>query len=205
MSIAHPIPARITRHERQKLQAALQQAPLYSGKVASALQHTIQVVHGLPKLHATLALKDIEVYIGKSDRTIDAVLRRWINHRKTKKHIFGIILFRCTKQNAKKLEKVALRVVKRLKARNSLCVGDANLSEGSGGRDSANDESLIYMTWSPLETPTAYIRPTITIIREVAKSVAPSVAGFINEAQILKGLMAIKQVGKRKSIRMDYY
>jgi len=180
-------------------------APLYSGKVASALKHVIEVIHGLPKLHKTLALKDIEIYIGKSDRTAQASLKRWMSHRENRKHIFGLVLFRCSRENAKKLEKVAIRVVKGLKARNSLCVGEANLSFGSGGRDSQSNESLIYMTWAPLVTPTPYTKPTVAIINEVAKEVAPSVDGIIKEAQIRGGLSAIKRVTKYKKIRMDCY
>lgn len=205
MITAHPLPGRVTHHETAKLQKAINAAPLYSGKAASALKHVIEVIHGLPAMHSALKLKDIEVYIGKAERTTKAVLNRWGDHRSHRKHIFGIILFRCSLDNAKKLEKLSIRVVKALKARNSLCVGDANLSSGSGGKNPASNDALIYMTWAPLATPTGYSKPTQSIICDVAKAVAPSMNGVVKEAQILCGLRAIKRLSSFKKIRMDHY
>lgn len=203
---AHPLPGRPTRHDIERIQSAIDTAPTYSGKVKNALAHVIKVIHGLPHLHTGLEAKEIEIYIGKAERTTDAVLARWMKHRTDhKKHLFGIILFKCSLDNAKKLEKVAINVVKKLKKHRRLCVGEANISPASGGRNPQSQDAVIYMTWCPLQNQSAYTKPTVAIIAQVAREVGPIVRGLVTEAQIRGGLEAIKRPTTFKNLRLDYY
>ena len=205
-TIAHPIPGRITPHDTQRVQQSIDHASTYSDKVATALKCVIETIHGLPRLHSGLASQEIEIYIGKSERSADAVLKRWKQHHDTKKkHMYGAILFKCSLSDAKKLEKLAIRVVKKLKEHHRLCVGQANIASGSQGKDPKSSNALIYMTWCPLNGKSAYAKPTTQVIREVASQVAPSVKEFVKEAQILGGLTAIKRPTNYRKLRMDYY
>ena len=128
---AHPIPGRITRHDLQNVRASIDAAPTYSARAGSAIKRVIEIIHGLQKLHQRLKTSEIEVYLGKSDRSANAVLKRWMSHRSDhKKHMFGVVVFKCSLANAKNLEKVGIRVLRNLKNEGRLCVGDANISGG---------------------------------------------------------------------------
>jgi hypothetical protein len=204
---AHPIPGRITGHDTKKVKASIKYAPIYAGKAASAISTVIRVIHGLQKLHRRLKITEIEVYLGKANRSAGAVLRRWMFHRsdRKKKHLFGIVLFRCSLKNAKKLEKLGIRVLDRLKARGKLCVGQANISHGSGGRNARSSKSLVYMTWCPLNSSTSFTKPNIRDIRGVAGEIAPQLKGQVKLAQIVNGLKTVKSLNKRRTLYMNYY
>ena len=201
----HPIPGRITSHDTRKLQDAINKAPQYNVKAASVLKHIIKVIHRLPKMHRNLRLQDIEIYIGKSANNVGALSKRWKLHQKNRHHIFGMVLFSCTKASAKTLEKLAIRIIKRLKDNNSLCVGQANVSSGSGGRDQVSGQTVIYMTWAPLLKPTGYVKPTVKIIKAVAMEVVHGMNNAVKEQQVLTGLGAITQVSTYTKLRLDAY
>jgi hypothetical protein len=159
------------------------------------LKRTIRVIHGLADLHRDLPLENVDVYIGKAVADDEHVIARWKQHATKRGHRYGLILFTCDADSAKKLEAVAIRVLRRLKEQHRLCVGAANVSETSGGRPSANEHTAIYMTWTVVDRPSIYIRPTVAIIDDVAARVGNHAPLGVRSAQIATGLGALKQPG----------
>ena len=202
---AHVIPRLLTRHDIVKIQKSIDEAPNYGARVANALSRTIRAIHGLADFHKALKLEDIEVYIGKAEDSPTAIFKRWLAHNKSKKHRFGMVLFRCSQTRAKVLEKVGIRVFDALTAKNRLCVGKANIAKGSQGRDATAPNCVVYLTWTVMDTPSPFTKPNKKIIQDVAATVAAAMKDSVTAAQISTGLRPIKRLTQKESVKIEHF
>jgi hypothetical protein len=198
------IPKVATRHDLMRLQTEIDRAPNYGTKVALAISRTIKSIHGLVHLHGGLKLEDIEIYIGKSADRPASVYTRWRAHSDRKHHRFGLILFKCTQNKAKVLEKVAIRLFHNLKERGRLCVGQANVAKHSPGRDALSDNCVIYMTWNILNQPCPFTKPTQLMVNEISETISAGMTE-VSALQVRNGLKSIKRLSTREKISLEYF
>lgn len=180
-------------HLSEYVSLAIQSAPKYGVQVVSAIKHTIRVIHGIPGVHDTLKLDDLDVYLGRS--TPRNVVSRWREHQKEKRHLYGAVLFSCSATISLKLEKLALKLLDQLRRRKSLCVGMANAIHDSRGNRPGEDTGVIYLTWGKTLESTNYGRPTMPIIREIAEAVCrmnPEIGLEISRKQLENALGTAK-------------
>jgi hypothetical protein len=174
---------------------ALAAAPAYDLRVASAIRRTVQMIHGLQGLHGNTSLQRVEVYLGRTSFSEDYLVSRWNAHWANYKHRYAAVLFTCDANKVNQLERLALRILRRLKYdHGSLCVGHANVKYADQGRPSATDKAVIYMTWRIMPEAIMYEKPGVKIIRAVAQSVYEECAGWIKKAQLVRGLLTLKQL-----------
>lgn len=178
---------------------ALRAAPAYGSRVASAIQRTIRCIHGLEALHSTVPRDQLEVYLGRATETTLAA--RWKQHSKTRGHNYGIILFLCNTDRVEALEDVAIKTLKKLKDRDALCIGNANMWPGNVGRSPrSNEYALVYMTWK-IGEQIEWTKPSINEIREIASEVADETDREFSVRQIETGLSALKRIGQCDRLR----
>ena len=113
-------------------QQAIEVAPRYYVRVASAIRRTIEMIHRFERLHFQrgVTLENVEVYLSRAATTPRYVLARWKSHRKNRGHGFATVLFTCDSRKAARLEGLAINILAKLKLRDALCVAGANV----GGR-----------------------------------------------------------------------
>ncbi len=180
---------------------AIAQAPNYGAKVASAIKRAIRVIHGLPELHKNALLDDIEVYLGRASSY--TVLNRWRASRNERGHKYATILFSCDTERAVELEGLANKLLRGLKDRNTLCVGNANVNPHGGGKVADNDLSVVYMTWGVGFNPEYAEKPDINVIREVSREAAAAYAGLFSYNQIENGLRLTKRLSEKE--RLEWF
>jgi hypothetical protein len=183
--------------DEEAVDIGIADAPHYDVKIANALQRTIGIIHGLTELHCRrgFELGEFEVYLGRASATGGHVLDRWTSHRKNRTHKWGCVLFTCASSKAVRLEGLAIRVLKSLKDRGALCVGNANIANSGGGGSPSTRDSAVYMTWSAGEDLVeSFEKPNLEIIREVAEEAAAAADGEIGRDQIANGLAALKRL-----------
>ncbi len=182
-----------TVHEGHILNALKSNSvPLYNSHVAPAIRHTIRCIHGIDRLMRNTKMEELEVYLGRAS-TISRVVARWKEHRKERGHTWATVLFRASREHAKVLEKAAIRTVQRLRDRNSLCIGNANIIGGATGPNTDVEHEFIYMTWGYGDWPAVFEhKPSTNDIREIAQAVAGDMRGLVTEQQLRAGMIATK-------------
>lgn len=176
------------------LSAALATAPSYGVRVADAIGRTVRCIHGLEELHSSVSRDELEVYIGRA--TANTVASRWSDHASNRGHDYGAVLFTCSSDRVERLEGIALKVLRKLKSRELLCVGNANCHSAPSGRPPRADEvALIYMTWTK-SRQTIWDKPGVAQIREIAAEVAEEVDD-VTKKQVETGLYALKRLNER--------
>jgi hypothetical protein len=183
------------------IQQGINTAPQYGRNVASAIRHTIRVIHGLPQLYNTLELKDLNIYLGRAAASPRHVLTRWKFHQKKRTHKWGTILFTCRTDRAIELEGIAIKVLCRFKKHGALCVGQANAGHDGRGGKAANGLSVIYMTWGDSIGSIDYERPGIKLIVEVASAVSREVGRVVNRQQLVRGLKILKRLREQARLK----
>lgn len=174
---------------------AIAAAPVYDLRVASAIRRTVEMIHGLQGLHGDTPLQKLEVYLGRTSFSEDHLLCRWNDHWTKHKHKYAAVLFTCDANKVNQLEKLAIRVLRRLKHdHGSLCVGNANVKDADQGRPSATDKAVIYMTWRIMPEAINYEKPGVKIISAVAQAVYEECTGWVKKAQIYRGLLSLKSL-----------
>lgn len=188
---------RIAETEQEDIERGIDQAPQYGVRVASAIRRTIEVIHGLADLHEVADLDQIDVYLGRATRKT-VLANRFRSHREDKGHRYGAILFTCDAGRVNDLESLAIKLIRRLQDRDCLCVGNVNTAEDARGRPPGDKEAVIYITWKSLRDE-AYDtkKPTIEVVREVARQVAQEVPGVATAAQIETGLKTVKRLSQK--------
>ncbi len=174
---------------------ALATAPAYDLRVASAIRRTVRMIHGLQGLHENTPLKRFEVYLGRTSFSEDYLLQRWNAHWANYNHKYAAVLFTCDANKVNQLEKLAHRILRRLKDdHDSLCVGRANVKDADQGRPSATEKAVIYMTWRIMPEAINFKRPGVAIIRAVAQAVYEDCADWVKKGQLLRGLLTLKKL-----------
>lgn len=174
---------------------AIASAPTYDVQVASAIRRTVEMIHGLQDLHRDTPLQQLEVYLGRSSYSEAHLLNRWQDHWTNHTHRYAAVLFTCKANKVNRLETLALKVLRRLKRdHGALCVGNANVMAGDHGRPSATDRAVIYMTWRLMSDAIIYKKPGVEVIRAVAQALYEECAGWVTKAQLLRGLLTLKQL-----------
>jgi hypothetical protein len=146
----------------------LEAAPFFT-RFSDAGQHVIRSIHAIPKLFGDVERGEVEVYLGRAGATSKHVMNRFRDHRGSKDHDFGMVLFVGATDDVVSWEGTANRILMGLMARGQLCV--ANAVAGSQGRRPDEAESCVYLTWrlGPLrEVGTAKKRHIISIAEDVA-------------------------------------
>lgn len=173
------------------IQEVIQVAPRYGTRVASAIRRAIRCIHGLERLHRTVDRDELEVYLGRATET--TLAQRWRAHARERGHRWGVVLFTCDHDRVELLEDVAVRVLQKLRARNALCVGNANVWRGSVGARPRREDALVYMTWK-IGNQIDWRRPGRAEIRAVAAEVHAETPFDLATRQIDAGLEALKRV-----------
>jgi len=178
---------------------AMADAPAYDLRVASAIRRTIHMIHGLQGLHVDTPLQRLEVYLGRSSFSEAHLLSRWHAHLANYHHRFAAVLFTCDGKKVNHLEKLAVKVLYRLKHdHGALCVGNANVKDADQGRPPATERAVVYMTWRILREPACiYTKPGVKTIYAVADTVAEECAGWVTKGQLVRGLLTLKQLRSR--------
>lgn len=177
---------------------AIASAPTYDLKVALAIRRTIEMIHGLQDLHRNTPLQKLEVYLGRSSCSEHYLRNRWNAHWTNYNHMYAAVLFTCNANKVNQLEKLAIKVLHRLKHdHGSLCVGNANVKVGDQGRAPATDKAVIYMTWRIMPEAINYEKPGLDIIRAVAQAVYEECRGWVKKAQLFRGLLILKQLNSK--------
>jgi hypothetical protein len=179
-------------------------APQYGKKVAGAIKRTIAVIHGLDTLFNRLELRDLEVYLGRSSDDPAQVLGRWEQARKKHRHKYAAMLFTCEANRAAKLEGLANKVLKKLKAYDALCVGNANTAGDGRGRKPGRLLAVIYMTWGENAEKNGFGKADINIIRHVAEETYHEAGGFVTKKQLEGGLRTIKRKTYRARLHWNH-
>lgn len=146
----------------------LKAAPFFT-RFSDAGQHVIRSIHAIPKLFGDVERGEVEVYLGRAGATTKHVMNRFRDHRGSKDHEFGMVLFVGATDDVASWEGTANRILMGLMARGQLCV--ANAVAGSQGRRPDESESCVYLTWRlgpPREVGTAKKPHIISIAEEVA-------------------------------------
>ncbi|MAT24843.1 MAG: hypothetical protein CMN29_07735 [Sandaracinus sp.] len=138
-------------------------APHYTSRYSHALRRAIQTVHGLPRLFRGTELGEIEVYVGRSFP--EGLRNRFRDHHTKRRHEHGVVCFTCPTTDVRRVERLAIRLVDRLRRRTRLCVANVDL-EPSGPLP-ASPVSAIYLTWR-LVPRRPVGRPTPTEVRQLA-------------------------------------
>lgn len=183
------------------LRQAINKAPNYETKVASAIKRSIRMIHGLPALHRNAPLEDLEIYLGRA--STHTVLNRWRASRRDRGHKYATILFSCDTERAVELEGLANKLLRELKDRKTLCVGNANVNPHGGGMVADNDDSVVYMTWGKFGDLEYATKPDIDSIREVAQKVAETYSETFTYNQIENGLRLAKRLSAKE--RLDWF
>jgi hypothetical protein len=135
---------------------------------------------------------DLEVYLGRSS-TVSLTLKRWKKHRQERGHDWAAVLFCASREHARTLEKVSIRSLQKLKERNALCIGNANIFEGASGPNTSVEREYIYMTWGyRTGWETFDNKPSVDDIREIARNIAFDMSGLVTEQQLKTGLSATR-------------
>jgi hypothetical protein len=181
------------------LSEALSSAPSYSTKVANAIGRTIRCIHGLEALHRTAMREQLEVYIGRASES--TLAQRWKSHHKARGHNYGAVVFTCERDKAEVLEDIAIKALKKLRERDALCVGSANVWNGNAGKPPRRDEvAVIYMTWKISES-VLWTKPTLGEIREVAHEVATETLYPVAAVQVERGLGTLKRLSESDKLK----
>lgn len=173
------------------IQEAIQVVPRYGPKVASAIRRTIRCIHGLARLHRTIDRDELEVYLGRATET--TLAQRWRAHARERGHRWGLVLFTCDHDRVEVLEDVAVRILQKLRERNALCVGNANVWRGTGGAPPRREDALVYMTWKSGQ-PIDWRKLSREGMRALAAEVQAETRFDIATQQIDAGLETLKRV-----------
>ena len=193
-----PVPAsqNIERIHETWYQEAIHVAPSYGPSVATAITRTIGCIHGLQDLHPKRDLLELEVYLGRA--TLGTLQQRWKSHARGRlRHRYGAILFSCDPSRVERLEDLAVRIIKNLKRRHLLCVGNANKWDGNQGREPRQEPAVLYMTWKELDTEIPFTKPNIKEIIQVSREVRQESPYPTAQGQILRGLRILKRINDR--------
>jgi hypothetical protein len=153
------------------------------------------MIHGLQDLHRDTPLHQLEVYLGRSSYSETHLLHRWQDHWTNHTHRYAAVLFTCEANKVHLLETLALTILRRrTRDHGALCVGNANVIAGDHGRPSATDRAVIYMTWRLMPEAIHYKKPGVEVIRAVTQELYEDGAGWVTKAQLLRGLMTLKQL-----------
>ncbi len=190
--------------DENRVLEGIEAAPQYGKKVAGAIKRAIKVIHGLDALFNRLELRDLEVYLGRSSDDPTQVLGRWEQARKKHRHKYAAILFTCEADRASKLEGLANKVLKKLKAHGALCVGNANTAGDGRGRKPGRPLAVIYMTWGENTGNNGFGKADIDIIRRVTEETYHEAGGFVTKKQIEGGLRTIKRMTLKARLRWSH-
>ncbi len=196
-----PVCQNIERIEQAWMDDAIRAAPHYETRVASAIEHTIGCIHGLQDLHPKTDLLQLEVYLGRA--TVGTLEQRWKSHANdpNKNHRYGAIVFCCDYDQVERLEDLAVRIMKKLRANELLCVGNANKWDGNQGRPPRTEQAVIYMTWCKLDREIPFTRPGIKEIRQLSYEVHKESPFPTTRGQLLRGLRILKRIQSRVPLR----
>ena len=182
------------------MQEAIRAAPHYRTSVAPAINQTIGCIHGLQDLYPKTDLLQLEVYLGRA--TVTTLEQRWTSHANgNKKHRYGAILFCCDHDQVERLEDLAVRAITKLKAKQLLCVGNANKWDGNQGLKPRPELAVIYMTWRELEEEIPFTRPGIKEIRQLSTEIHQESPYRTTRGQLLRGLRILKRIQSRVPLR----
>lgn len=182
------------------IEEAIDAAPHYGAKVASAISRTIEMIHGIEDLHQTTMLEEIAIYVGRASGSGEHVLGRWRAHRESKRHRYGTVLFTCDRDRVMELEGIANDIFRRLKKREKLCVGLANTAGDGRGRPPATRTAVAYLTWRR-GVETVYERPGVADVHAIAAEwddSHPEVT--VTRRQVETGLLALKRRSTKAAI-----
>lgn len=183
---------------KDQLMESVGRAPLYEAKFASAIQRTIEVIHGLERLHQLASIHELEVYLGRASES--TLLGRFKSHQKDRRHRYGTVLFSCPSQSVRLLEKAGIRIMKTLKTNDALCVGNANVASDGRGGEPAGRNAIVYMTWRKLDRAVLFDKPGVALIRDIACEVEADLDGAIARGQIERGLSPIRSLSQREDL-----
>jgi hypothetical protein len=98
----------------------------------------IRIIHGFPKSFedGSFEVSDMEIYIGVS--LSDQLFKRFSAHKDSKDHEYGVILGTFESGFANYLEKVGIKLLKKLENKNNLCVKN----QKAGGYNYIPNESI---------------------------------------------------------------
>lgn len=186
----------IERIHETWLHEAIRAAPNYGVRVAAALDHTIGCIHGLQILHPKTDLLQLEVYLGRA--TLSTLNQRWISHaRGPKDHRYGAIVFSCDPDKVERLEDLAVRIIKKLKVKELLCVGNANKWDGNQGREPRQEQAIVYMTWKELDAEITFSKPNTKDIDQISREIHEESPYRTAQGQISRGLRILRRMTDR--------
>jgi len=177
------------------LNESIKNSPTYNKKYKSAIERIIKCIHGLERFHKKTSREQIEIYIGRSTKS--TLKNRWTEHMNKKQHTHGLILFTCSHEWVEDLEKVGIKVLKKLKDKELLCVKDIkNLTASKRGRKPKEEDAIVYMTWRDTHSSTTWRKPTKENIREISEEIYSEIRDEIKitKKQIDNGLQTLKSL-----------
>lgn len=172
------------------LRQSLKEAPHYNNHVRRAVNRAISMIHGLDRLHAMYDLSRTDVYIGRA--VCRRVATRFKEHA-ARGFKYGSVLFTCDTAEAARMETIAIRLVHGLKARRSLCVGNCNVKRDGKGMSGCDSSSAVYMVWRTRDEPARGRKPTLPVVREVAREVSQDLGGLVRFEQLYRGLLVARR------------
>jgi hypothetical protein len=183
---------------------AIKRSPNYNKKHADAIKRTIRCIHGLERFHLNpkyfkvpvpVRREQLEIYIGRATRA--TLKSRWVSHMKSKKHLYGMVLFSSTHEWVEDLEEIAIRILQKLKSRGTLCVKNLeNEKKGKAGKKPRNEEAIVYMTWKYSETTSDWRKPGVKDISQIANEVSKETTAAVTKLQIVNGLQPLKSLNE---------
>ena len=185
-----PFAFRIPMTNEEHIHAALRlgRIPVYNAHVATPIRYAIRCIHGIDRVMKNTPSIELEVYVGRAS-TVGRVMKRWREHGDNRGHRWAAILFMATRGHSRVLEKVSIRSLQKLKDRNRLCIGNANIIGGATGPDVDVEHEFIYMTWGHrTDWFSCEVKPSIKDLQDVARDVALDMKGLVTTQQVENGL-----------------
>ena len=177
------------------LNESISNSPNYNIKYKSAIERIIKCIHGLERFHKKTSRDQIEIYIGRSTKS--TLKNRWTEHMNKKHHTHGLILFTCSHEWVEDLEKIGIKVLKKLKDNEMLCVKDIkNVTTSKRGKKPKKEDAIVYMTWRDTHSSTKWQKPTIENIRKISEEIYYETRDEIKitKKQINNGLQNLKSL-----------
>ena len=109
----------------------------------------------------------------------------------------GTIIFSCDPDQVKRLEDLAVRIIKNLKRKTLLCVGNSNKWDGNQGLGPRPEQAILYMTWKELETEIPFTKPNTKEIIQISREIREESPYRTAQGQILRGLRILKRINDR--------
>ncbi len=173
----------------------------YQRRFSDAGRHIVRLIHGIPKAFQDVRLGEIELYLGRSyfspNEPANGVYRRFKNHYSNKNCEHGFIALSCNTEVVSLWERGAIKVIKRLRDIQRLCV--SNIAEFEAGKLPNTEISVIYITWRHV-IPTPIEHPTNLQIQNISQQVAMELNNNLTATQINNVLAAINNTKEYEEV-----